>query len=178
MARVGLLPTGTFYSFFYSRWRTNLKVYCFILYGGLASDKVHALNLGAKQLSSMERAKLFAIIRRMSSVPAIRTLKGPYIYRLLKTFARREMSKCYRTYFRANITRAALLNYGLYKEGELPISTYTSMVFDRSLYAEAQRDLVVKMINSNMRAYDMNAVSGMMAKPGAVSPKDISGARK
>ena len=178
MARVGLLPTGTFYTMFYARWKTNLKVYAFILYGGFASDRVHALNLGARQLSSMERAKLFAIIRRLGSVPAIRTLQGPYVYRLFRTFAKKEMSKCYRTYLRSYITRASLINYGLYKEGQLPISAFTSMVFDRTLYAQAQRDLVVKMINSNMRAYDMGKVQGMFSKPGAVAPGDISQARK
>lgn len=178
MARIGILPTGTFYTMFYNRWKTNLKIYCFILYGGLASDRVHALNLGAKQLSSMERAKLFAIIRRLGSIPAIRTLQGPYVYRLFKTFAKKEMSKCYRTYIRVHITRASLINYGLYKEGELPISTFTSMVFDRNLFAMAQRDLVVKMINSNKRAYDLGKVQNAFAKPGAIDTKDLTEARK
>ena len=52
------LKTGSIYTLYYSHWKTNLKIYAFILWGNPISPKVHALNLGAKQLTTVDRAKI------------------------------------------------------------------------------------------------------------------------
>mgnify|MGYP006919564913 FL=1 len=57
------LRIGSIYSFFYTTWKTNIKVYAFILYSGPNSPHVHAINLAAQQLTNYDKIKLITTIK-------------------------------------------------------------------------------------------------------------------
>ena len=137
--------TAALYSITYSRWKNNRTIYCFVLYGGPNSQKVHALNIGARSLTVGHKAKLANIIAKLSKVPAARQWDGAMLYRIFKTYLPKEVALCYRTYFHTYITHAAVINYGFndpnsFEEWELSQS-------NKELFKAAGRDLYIKLLN-------------------------------
>lgn len=137
-----VLRIGGIYTLYYSQWKKNYKVYAFILFAG---PKVHALNLGAKELTTIDRAKLVRTITRLSKIPAATKYDGKMLYRILSTYVRPQIQKCYRTYHNHNILRAALINYGLNDESEFSEMELKGM--NKQIFDQAQKDLMVKMMN-------------------------------
>jgi len=149
------MRTGAVYSFFYSGWKTNLKIYAFIMYAGPASNYAHALNLGAVQLSNFDRIKVIRVIQKLSKVQNSTYYNGFLLYKIFKTYLRNEMNKCYRRYKKHAINRVALLNYGINKKSEF--SETEIKMFDRSQYAQANNDYIVKMMNMyTNKKFDIN----------------------
>lgn len=149
---------------FYSRWKHNRKIYAFILYGGPGSAKVHALNIGARELGTIGRVKIANVIARLTKVPAARKWDGATLYRIFRTYLPLETARCYRTYFHSFITQAAVINYGLNDPAEF--SNIEMSQNNRDLFEAAGKDLFVKMLNLySGRGVKMKAVEGRFAKP-------------
>lgn len=172
---LGNLRGGTIWTLFYTRWKKNFKIYAFILYGGIASNKIHALNLGAQELNSADRAKIIAIIRRLGYVPGMKYVKGPNLYRLFNTFARPEIRKCYRTYFRHSVTKAALINYGILREGDLTDEEKEIKLTAAQLHRQAMNDMIVKVISNNKRAHTVDKLKSTLATPSKTQTSQQSG---
>jgi len=140
---VGLLATGSIYSLFYTNWKTNIKIYAFILYG--MGPKVHLLNLGARQLSVVDRAKIVRVIVKLSKIKNSTKYNGALLYRIFKQYLWREISKCYRTLHSHLITKAALINYGLNNEEDF--SDLEKSFQNKQMFEQARRDIIMKLIN-------------------------------
>lgn len=159
---VGVLALGSIYSLWYQQWKTNNKVYAFILFG--AGQKVHALNLGARQLNVSDRAKIVRVIVKLTKIKQSTKYNGALLYRIFKMYLPREMNKCYRTYYRQWITRSALINYGLNSEEDF--SELELKFQDKNLSAQAKNDFLVKMLNmATGRGTAMTATTSTFAKP-------------
>ena len=156
------LRISAIYTLRYRNWKTNYRIYAFILWPGGNMTKTHLLNLGAKQLNIIERTRLLRLIVRLSKIPASNNYDGRMLYKIFKTYMKKEISKCYRTYFTNYITSAALINYGLNKEEDFTDAELNGQ--DKLLYEQAQRDFQVKAMNFySKRGYDMNAVKDSLA---------------
>lgn len=165
-----ILKIGSIYSLRYTRWITNYKIYAFVLWPGGGDTKTHLLNIGAKQLNIMERTKLVRIIVQISKTPNANKLNGRVLYKIFKTYAPREISKCYRTFFTNQITGASLLNYGINKSEDF--SQIELMGQSKELYDQAQRDFQMKAINwYSKRGYDMKKTGESLA--GATKPSPV-----
>lgn len=159
------MRTAALYSIMYTNWKHNRKIYCFVLYGGANSNKIHALNLGARELGTIGRAKIANIIGRLSKVEAAKHYDGAMLYRIFKTYLPLEVSQCYRTYFKAYITQTSLINYGFNSP-----DSFTDLDLsqnNKQLYEAAGRDLFIKLLNLvTGRAVKMKAVEDSMAVAG------------
>lgn len=144
-----LLKTGAIYTLLYSRWKTNFKIYAFVLFGNPIIPKIHALNLGARQLTTIERAKLIHVINRLSKIPNINKYTGNMLYRILLTYCRKEVRKCYRTYFHQYVIGASILNYGLRTKEEFTAEDYKT--YNKMLYEYAKKDYLVTLLNMYSR---------------------------
>ena len=139
-----ILRTGAIYSLTYTAWKRNRKIYAFILYGG--APKVHALNLGCRELGTVEQTKVAHVIARLSKVEATKKWDGATLYRIFRTYLPREISLCYRTYFLQYISQSALINYGFNTPesfGDLEQGQGNKL-----LYSAAGKDLFVQLLNS------------------------------
>ena len=161
---IGLLATGSIYSLWYLQWKTNIKVYAFILYAGPGTNKVHALNLAARQLSPMDRAKIVRVIAKLIKVPQSSKYNGAVLYRIFKQYLPREIKKCYRTYFKQYITKAAIINYGLNRpEDMLDIETTFQ---NKEMFQKARNDVLMKLVNLYTgRGVTKETLEGSFAKP-------------
>ena len=159
-----IFRTGAIYSLFYSRWKNNRKIYAFMLYGGPGSTKIHALNLGARELGTVGRVRIANVVARLSKVPAARKWDGATLYRIFRTYLPAETAKCYRTYFGAFVSQAAVINYGLNDPREFSDEEMSQN--NKPLFEAAGRDLFVKMMNlTTGRGVKMKAVEDRFAKP-------------
>lgn len=139
------MKTGAIYSIYYSNYHLNQKVYAFILYGGPMSDKVHALNLGAIQLSLIDRYKLLRTIKQLISIPESSKYDGAILYQIFKQYNFAEIRKCYRTYKHEHIAASSLINFGLNKaEDFTPLELSMQ---NQPLFKQASVDYLVKMMN-------------------------------
>ena len=164
------LRTGSFYHVTYSRWKTNPdRIYLFILFGNPVLNKVHALNVGARQLTTLDRARIVHTIARLSKVPTASKYTGQVLYRILLTYLKPQVSKCYRTYFHTSITRASLINYGLNKKEDFSPEDFK--VYNPQLLNEARADLLVRLINIyTMRGFDVQDLQVSLASVQAKIP--------
>jgi len=155
------LRTSAIYSLKYEAWKFNPKIYAFILWPGSSSTKVHLLNLSAKQLNIIGRAKLLRGIVKLSKTPGASKFNGRVLYQLFKTYFPQEIKVCYRTFFLQKIYAAALINYGL----NLPEEFTTEELRGQSsaVYNEALKDYQVKAMNwYSKRGYTTAAVKKLM----------------
>lgn len=161
---IGMFVTGAIYSMWYNQWQTNTKIYAFIMYGGPGTDKVHALNIGARQLGVVDRAKIVRVIVKLAKVNTSTKYNGALLYRIFKRYLPLEIKKCYRTYFRSFITRAALINYGLNNKDEF---TDLELKFqDEALFRSAKADFIIKMIDLyTKRGVQKTTVEDTFAEP-------------
>lgn len=159
------MRTSAIYSIAYTNWKHNRKIYCFVLYDSPGNQKLMGLNLGCRELGTIGRAKIANIIARLSKVPAAKQWDGATLYRIFKTYLPVEVSQCYRTYFRAYISQASLINYGFNSP-----DSFTDLELSQNnpaLFAAAGRDLFVKLLNSfSGRGVKMKAVEDSMAVAG------------
>lgn len=139
------MRTGAIYSFFYSNWKTNMKIYAFIFYAGPNSPYVHALNLGSNQLSNFDRIKLVTTIKKLSGLNNSTLYNGRLLYQIFKTYLYDQVKKSYKKYNKNYIQRVALINYGLNKASEFSMQEMSSI--DKAQMQLANRDIVVKMMN-------------------------------
>jgi len=140
-----------------------------VLFGSPVVDKVHALNVGARQLTTMDRAKIVHTITRLSKVPSASKYTGQVLYRILQTYLKDQIKKCYRTYFHSAISRATIINYGLNKKEDFSPEDFK--VYNPSLLQEARRDLLVRLINIyTLRGLDVTDMQASLAKVGAKTP--------
>lgn len=135
---------GSIYSLRYAHWKTNPVIYVFVLYSG-AGNYFHGLNLGARQLSIVDRAKLIHIIKQLSRVPNAHTYTGLVLYRIFQRYAASQIGKCYRTYLQEFITAGALINFGINKQEHFKDFELTYQ--NKSLYDAAKSALIVKLMN-------------------------------
>ncbi len=169
---------GGIYNISYSAWKTNpTRIYVFILFGNPVLPKVHALNLGAKQLSMYDKAKIIHTIVRLSKIPNISTYSGRLLYRIFLTYLKPQIGKCYRTYFHQYITRASLINYGINKKEDFGPNDLK--VYNPNMLNEAKRDFLVRILNMySKRGVELHDVQASLAKiqakiptqPGVVTP--------
>jgi len=158
------MRTGALYSISYARWKTNPdRIYLFILFANPVLDKVHALNLGARQLSTLDKARIVHTIVRLSKIPTASKYSGQVLYRIFTSYLRDQIKHCYRTYFHSAITRATLFNYGLNKKEDF--SDADLRVYNPNMLQEAKRDLLVRMINMyTLRGIDVADLQANLAK--------------
>lgn len=142
---IGLLATGAIYSIWYSQWKTNTKIFAFILYGGPGVNKVHALNLGAVQLNVVQRVKIIRVIAKLAKIKESTKYTGALLYQIFKTYLPNEIKNCYRTYLRQYIVRASLINYGLNRKEEF--TELELQMQDKQLFIQAKADFFMKMLN-------------------------------
>lgn len=140
-----ILKTGAIYTLRYVRWKTNFKIYAFILWPGGGMTKTHLLNLGAVQLTIIERARLVRTIIKLAKVPTATKYNGRLLYQIFKTYHRNEIKKCYRTFFTHFITQASLINYGLNSADEF--SELELRGQNKQLFDQAQKDFQIKALN-------------------------------
>lgn len=164
------LRTGSFYSISYARWKTNPnRIYIFVLFGSPVTDKVHALNLGARQLSTLDKARVVHTIARLSKIPTASKYSGQMLYRIFTSYLRNQVKLCYRTYFHSSITRATLFNYGLNKKEDFTDADLR--VYNPNMLQEAKRDFLVRMINMyTLRGLDVQSLQASLAKIGPTQP--------
>lgn len=143
------LKLGSIYTLMYSHWKTNFKVYAFILWGNPIIPKIHALNLGAKQLTTVDRAKLVHTISRLSKVPNASVYNGRLLYRIFTTYLKPQVAKCYRTYFHSFVSGASLLNYGLNKKEDF--SEQDLKIYNPYMYNQAKADYLIKLLDMYTR---------------------------
>lgn len=143
------LKLGAIYTLMYSQWKTNFKVYAFILWGNPVTPKIHALNLGAKQLTTVDRAKLVHTISRLSRVPNASVYNGRLLYRIFTTYLKPQVAKCYRTYFHSFVTGASLLNYGLNKKEDF--NEQDLKMYNPYMYNQAKADYLIKLLDMYTR---------------------------
>lgn len=163
---------GAIYSIYYSHWKKNIKIYAFILHGNPITPKVHALNLGAKELTSVDRAKLVHTIVQLSKANNATLISGKTLYRIFLTYLRPQVRKCYRTYFSHFILRASVINYGLNKPEDF--SESDMKVYNPNLYLAAKRDFFIKILNTyTRRGVDVANVKNALAKVEAKMPQQV-----
>lgn len=158
------LRTGAMYSISYARWKTNPdRIYIFVLFGNPVLDKVHALNLGARQLSTLDKARIVHTIARLSKIPTASKYSGQVLYRIFLSYLKDQVKHCYRTYFHSAITRATLFNYGLNKKEDFTDADLR--VYNPNMLQEAKRDLLVRLINAyTLRGLDVENLQASLAK--------------
>lgn len=157
------MKTGAIYAIRYVRWKTNFKVYAFIMYAGPGSNKVHALNLAARQLNTIDRAKMVKIIAQLARIPNASKYDGRLLYRIFLTYMPNQMKKCYRTYFHSAIYKVTLLNYGLNNPSDF--TQLDNTVYNRELYNEVHNDWLVRAMNwYTKRGVQLKNMVGMFAK--------------
>ena len=157
-----MMKTGAIYSIYYSNYHLNQKVYAFVLYGGPMSDKVHALNLGAIQLTLIDRYKLLRTIKQLISIPESSKYDGATLYQILKRYNPNEIRKCYRTYKHAHIAASSLINFGLNKESDF--TPLELSMQNKPLFAQASADYLVKLMNMYTgRAVAQNQIKDSLA---------------
>lgn len=139
------MRTAAIYSFWYSNWKTNMRIIAFVFYAGQNSQLVHALNIGALQLTSYDRIKIITTIKKMSAIKNTTFYNGRLLYKIFKTYLWPQVKKCYRTYNKLYISRVTLVNYGLNNPSEFSIQELNG--FDKTQYNLAKRDMVVKIMN-------------------------------
>lgn len=139
------LRTGAIYTFWYNNWHTNMKVYAFIFYAGNQSPYVHALNIGAVQLNTFDRVRIVMTIKKLSKISNSTFYNGRLLYTIFKKYLWPQVRKCYRTYNKQYVQRAALINYGLNKASEFSIDDMKDS--DQMQFGIAQRDLIIKIMN-------------------------------
>lgn len=163
-----ILRVGAIYSLTYTRWKHNRLIYSFILYAAPGNDKVHALNLGCRELGTIGRTKLANIISRLSKVSAAKQWDGATLYRIFRTYLPREIALSYRTYFKAHISQASLINYGFNSPDsftELDLSQNNKVLFEA-----AGKDLFIKLLNMYTgRGVQMQAVEDSLATVGVAA---------
>lgn len=159
-----LFRLGAIYSINYSFWKQNpTRIYIFILWGNPVAPKIHALNLGARELTTVDRAKLVNVIVRLSKVPSSTVYSGRLLYKIFLTYLKPQVKKCYRTYFHSGVTRASLLNYGINKKEEF--SEHDLKVYDPLLHQNAKRDYLIQLLNLyTRRGLDLKNVRDQLAK--------------
>lgn len=140
---VTYLRVGSIYRVYYAQWKTNIKPVIFVLYPGI--NKIHALNLAATQLSSIQRTQLVMIIKRLSKVEATRKYPGYILYRIFRRYAPDAIRNSYRTYFRANMVSQYLVNYGLNKAEDF--SELELQLQSKYLAREVKYDFFIKTMN-------------------------------
>lgn len=157
-----LLKTSAIYHISYSNWKTNpTKIYIFVLYAGV--NKVHCLNIGARQLSTVNRLKLIHLIKRLSKLPQATRYNGRVLYRIFRTYAPNAIRQCYRTYWRQFITRYALVNYGLNQKEEF---TEIELKYQHpDMYKIAKRDLIISTLDAYTRKGASQHVRDKFAAP-------------
>jgi len=157
-----ILKTGAIYSLRYVRWKTNYRIYAFIMFPGGGSTKTHLLNIGAKQLNILDRAKIVRVIVQLSKIPNSNKYNGRLLYKIFKSYLPREIKKCYRTFFTNYITQASLINYGLNKSEDFTELELSSQ--SKELFEQAQKDFQVKAMNLySKRGVKLNEVKKTMA---------------
>ncbi len=163
--------TGALYHIKYSAWKTNpTHIYVFILFGSPVTPKIHALNIGAKQLSMLDKAKIVHTIVRLSKIPNISTYSGALLYRIFLTYLKPQVQKCYRTYFHMYVTGASLINYGLNKAEDF--QSYDMRVYNPQLLEEAKRDFIIRILNMySRRGVELKSVQNAFAKIQKQIPK-------
>lgn len=168
-----MLKLGALYTLMYSQWKTNFKVYAFILWGNPVTPKIHALNLGAKQLTTVDRAKLVHTISRLSKVPNANVYNGRLLYRIFTTYLKPQVAKCYRTYFHTYVTGASLLNYGLNKKEDFTEADLK--IYNPYMYQRAKADYLIKLIDMYTRkGLDLKNMHDALAKVQAKIPQASS----
>lgn len=142
---MALLRHKAIYSFYYTNWKTNVKVYSFVMWSG-GGRHIHILNLASVQLGIIGRSKLLTVIAKLCKTPGANLMSQRVLYRVLKTYLPREISKCYRTMFPQYIVRPALINYGMNKKEDFT-EAELNLYNDKYMFERAQQDFMVKMIN-------------------------------
>jgi hypothetical protein len=151
-----------------------MKIYAFILWPGMGSGKIHALNLAARELNVLDRARIINIIVKLSKAQGASRYSGAVLYRIFKTYARYSISKCYRTYFSASITKVTLINYGLNQEGDFS-EAEKNFYNNKQLFEQARKDFLIRMLNiaTGRGAKMLKLQDGLaqpIGKPVAVAP--------
>lgn len=180
-----VLRTGAIYSLRYTNWKTNYKIYAFVLWPGGGMTKTHILNIGARQLSIIDRTRIIRTIVRLSKIPHSSKYDGRMLYKIFKTYLPNEIRKCYRTFFTHLITQASIINYGLNEENDFTEIELASQ--SKELFNEAKRDFQVKAMNLySGRGAKMNDVKKSMAgdntslikeQEGGANVNQVSGTR-
>jgi hypothetical protein len=157
------LRMGGIYSLYYTNWKYNFKVIAFILWGNPVTPKVHALNLAAIELTSVDRARLVHVIARLAKVPNTSIYSGLLLYRIFLMYCRPQVMKCYRTYLHANISSVALVNYGINKPEDFTAADFK--LFDPKRWADAKSDYLVRLMNMyTRRGVKLTSVQNTLAK--------------
>lgn len=153
---------GAVYSILYSNWKTNpTRIYPFIFYCGVS--KIHALNLGARQLSQLNRMKLIRVISQLSKLPMATKWNGRQLYAIFKRYAPDAVRQCYRTYWRGFVTTSTLVNYGLNKKEEF-LDIELKYV-DKNLFNKAKKDIIVNTLALfNKKGVQLSSIKDSFAK--------------
>lgn len=154
--------TGAIYSVRYTHWKKNFNIIAFILFGNPLVPKVHALNLAAKELTSVDRAKLVHTIVKLGKLNNATYYNGRVLYRIFVTYLMPQVRKCYRTYFHHFVHQASLINYGINKPEEF--TEQDLRIYNPTLYLQAKKDWLVKLMDLySKRGADFQAIRDQFA---------------
>lgn len=157
-----MLKLGSIYSIYYLQWRTNIRIYGIVLWPGF--EKTHILNIGAIQLSVVDRARLIYVISKVSQIPNAGKYSGLLLYRIFKNYAAVAVRKCYRTLHTNLISKYAVINWGINKEEDF--SELDKKFQDKDLYEKARTDFLVKALNiANKRGVEKVKLEAGFVKP-------------
>lgn len=158
-----MMRIGSIYSINYINWKHNPKAYAFIMYDG-AGNMTHLLNLGARELSIVDRGKLIYLIKKLSEVPGSSKYTGLTLYRIFQRYALPQIKKCYRTFLKQFIHSYSLINFGLNKQEEF--KDYELQYQNKQLYDAAKSDLIVKLMNLyTHRGFNAKKIINSFAAP-------------
>lgn len=140
------LKNGAVYRINYVGWKTTPMPIIFVLYSGPKGNKVHGLYLNSNRNSRVEFVRFVAILKNLTNI-GDRAISNPRaLYNVLKRYCPAFIRTSYRTLFRSQVTKFALVSYGLTTESDY--SELEKIKNDSNLFKQANLQPQTKMLNT------------------------------
>ena len=149
------LKNGGIYRINYIGWKTTPMPIIFVLYSGPVGNKIHGLYLNSNTNSRVEFVKFVAALRSLSNI-GDRAISNPRaLYRTLKKYCPNFIRTSYRTLFRAQVNKFALVSYGLTKPED-----YTELERiknDPGLFQKGTQMMQTRIVNTTVPSKKVGA---------------------
>lgn len=140
------LKNGGIYRINYIGWKTTPTPIIFVLYSGPVGNKIHGLYLNANTNSRIEFVRFVAALKSLSNL-GDRAIANPRaLYRTLKKYCPNFIRTSYRTLFRTQVNRFALVSYGLTKPEDY--SELERIKNDSNLFKQGSNTMQMRTVNT------------------------------
>lgn len=163
----GALPNAkiikqySIYRIYYSGWKTNIRPIVFPIWVG--SAKIHALSINAPQMSRFAQMKFVGMLKRLMSVNGANKYPGAMMYRIFRMYGPEIVRSSYRTFWKAQVNRFTLLNYGLNSKEDF--ANLDTQFRNADLYKEGSGQIITKIINNFTNKSTIKEYREFLAKP-------------